>query len=291
MARSRFVKPMALGLLGVLAVCAVPTLALTNSGGAPPARTGAPGEATCSSAGCHVDGTGGMGNLNTGPGTLTVEVPEAYRPGEPVEVQVRLAQAGRARFGFQLTVRNAQNQYVGTLERPAPDSTRFAGASTEYVTHTSRSTRQVDAAVWRMRWVPPAEDAGPVTFYAAGNASNANGSSTGDDIYTAQTTLSADVSASREDLPETLRPLTVHAAYPNPAAAFTTLTYELARPAAVSVAVFDATGRRVYHEVLGVQPVGTHGTTLDLEALPAGFYYGALTAGAYRQVQPFLIAR
>ena len=284
-------KPMVLGLLFLFVVCTGPTLALTNSGGAPPARTGAPGEATCSSAGCHVDGTGGMGNLDTGPGTLTVEVPEAYRPGEPVEVRVRLAQAGRARFGFQLTVRNAQNQYVGTLVRTVPDSTRFAGASTEYVTHTSRSTQQVDAAVWRLRWVPPAGDAGPVTFYAAGNASNANGTTTGDDIYTAQATLSVAVSASRENLPERLRPVTVHPAYPNPATTYTTLTYKLARPAEVIVDIFDTTGRRIYQEALGVQPVGTHGTTLDLEALPAGFYYGALTAGAYRQVQPFLVTR
>ncbi|MBC7931811.1 MAG: PQQ-dependent sugar dehydrogenase, partial [Rubrivivax sp.] len=42
---------------------------------------------------------------------------------------------------------------------------------------------QKNGASWTFRWTAPAEDVGPVTFYAAGNHANGDGNTSGDNIY------------------------------------------------------------------------------------------------------------
>src|SRR5262245_36901605 len=64
------------------------------SAGPPPSLTAAPGESDCR--GCHSGGsTGGMLSING--------LPTNYSPNQEITLNVTLAQAGRSRFGFQLT--------------------------------------------------------------------------------------------------------------------------------------------------------------------------------------------
>lgn len=81
--------------------------------------------------------------------------------------------------------------------------------------------------------------------------------------------------------PEDQPLLTAPTLVPNPATGFTTLAYELAGPAPVSVEVIDNLGRRVSVPLAATgQSTGHHETHLDLRALPAGLYVARLHVGA-----------
>jgi len=59
-------------------------------------------------------------------------------------------------------------------------------SGTSFIEHTSAGTRSGtrNGVTFQFDWNPPATNAGPVTFYVAGNAANGNSASTGDLIYT-----------------------------------------------------------------------------------------------------------
>lgn len=79
---------------------------------------------------------------------------------------------------------------------------------------------------------------------------------------------------------ETLPPGTVlHATYPNPFATQTTLSFTLADPEVVHVAVYDLMGRVVATVLTGRRNAGLHHVPWYPRALPAGVYVVRLQAG------------
>lgn len=275
------------GLTATLVVL-YPLLALTNSTGALPAHTGAPGEATCSTTNCHTDASGEMGNLNNGPGALTIEAPTAYQPGEMITFTIRLAQPGITRFGFQATVKDANGGHVGTLDLVDGTATRFVGTGNSYVTHRSSGTFQTDVATWSMHWIAPVADAGPVTIYAAGNATNTSGDRSGDLIYTESHTLTSDTQSGTADVPYPA-PLALHGAYPNPFRSYTVVAYTLGTTGPVTLSLYDLRGRRVRALDLGIQPAGEREVVLDAQGLGAGVYLCELRTPTARLVQPLVL--
>ncbi|QKG55628.1 glycosyl hydrolase 53 family protein [Hymenobacter sp. BRD128] len=75
--------------------------------------------------------------------------------------------------------------------------------------------------------------------------------------------------------------------YPNPAAGLLTLSYSLARPCAVQVALLSLTGQRLRTLAdLPLAPAGPHTLALGtLAGLPAGVYLVQLTADGYTSTQ------
>lgn len=155
--------------------------------GPDPGFTGAPGESTCTS--CHGGGPAG--------GTLTIEgLPTSYTAGQQILVTVRLNQAGRARYGFELTALGPNGQSAGTIELSQPDRTQlknsFFGPQRVYVEHTFNGTTPSSGqGLWTFRWTAPATSTGTVTFYVAGNAANGDRTASGDSIYTTNTAIQA----------------------------------------------------------------------------------------------------
>ena len=66
---------------------------------------------------------------------------------------------------------------------------------------------------------------------------------------------------------------------PNPFRARTTLTFELDRPGAVTLNVFDAAGRRVATLAEGAYAAGEHTVAWDAAGLASGVYFARLSAG------------
>lgn len=137
--------------------------------------------------GCHTDHA-----VDSGPGDLVLMVPSSYLPNEMYTIDVGLSQEGQLRWGFELTVLDAGGSSVGSLA-PLDANTQTSSSllGRDYIKHTSVGTAfpQPDANSWSFVWTAPAEDVGPITFYAAGNAADGNGASTnpagvGDFIYT-----------------------------------------------------------------------------------------------------------
>ena len=178
-------------LKNILPVCGLLLLffvASSNSvfsltAGPPDEKTGAPNEGTCVSAGCH---TGNV--LNTAGGSLMLTAPETYQPGEVYTIIVNLSRTGQSKWGFQMTALDADGARAGTFAVDDAANTQVSEAnSKQYIKHTAVGTAGAnDAHSWEFEWTAPDTDIGPVTFYAAGNASNGNFNPIDDYIYTEQ---------------------------------------------------------------------------------------------------------
>ena len=151
----------------------------SHAAGPPPTFTGAPGEMLCSQ--CHV--------RNQGSGQFQITAPATYVPGQTYQVQVThtTTDPSRLRWGFEMTA-------VATLAPGGSftDTTAFTrvqlhdGGRT-YVEHNLSGTfaGQPNSAEWTFNWTAPAQNLGPVTFYAAGDQADNDGTEQGDQIYTA----------------------------------------------------------------------------------------------------------
>ena len=92
--------------------------------------------------------------------------------------------------------------------------------------------------------------------------------------------------------PPTCRPpFAVVRASPNPFTDRTRVTFALPAPAAVTVEVFDAVGRRVAVLAQGDLAAGEHDAVFDADGLPAGVYLVRVAAADRVATVSVLLAR
>jgi len=120
-----------------------------------------------------------------------------------------------------------------------------------------------------------------------------NRSSDGGDIYASELGLVLVGIDERTPAPGALE---VMSNVPNPFAAATTLRFALARPADVTVEVFDVSGRRISVDRLSGMSEGTHavafvGKNAIGQALPSGVYFYRVSALGEVQTRKMVIAR
>jgi hypothetical protein len=153
--------------------------------GPEPGYTNAPGDlGNCTS--CHDHHL-----VNEGPGSVRLNgLPASYQPGQAYTLTATTAQAGRVRFGFQLTVIDGTGNRAGTLAS-LDSSTQVipqtGAGGRQYIEHTEQGTfaNGVGSRTWQIRWTAPATDIGTVRFYLAGNATDNSGFQDDNDfIYT-----------------------------------------------------------------------------------------------------------
>jgi Reeler domain-containing protein len=166
--------------------------ALATSSGPQPGETGVPAgggfpaEPTCTS--CHT----GFPLNSDGHGVLTLAgVPARYVPGQryTLTVSLRHPDAGRSRWGFQLTAISAKT-YKGAGEfliTDQPNTQLIQGvmADRSYVSHSyyGSGVGELGGRQWSFDWVAPAAATGKVEFFGAGSAADSDGSQQGDRIY------------------------------------------------------------------------------------------------------------
>jgi uncharacterized repeat protein (TIGR01451 family) len=152
------------------------------SSGPPAGYTHAPGELDCSD--CHTTPAQSTG-------TISLNAPQHYTPGQTYDITVTHATADptRVRWGFELTALDAADQKAGALA-PADAFTQILNGqgpfpARQYIEHTAAGnfSGQQNGATWTFKWTAPSEDVGAVTFYVAGNQANGDGNSSGDNIY------------------------------------------------------------------------------------------------------------
>src|SRR5688572_16616394 len=114
-----------------------------SSSGAPAGHTGAPGELTCSTAGCHDDNF-----LNNGGAILNIDIGAAakYTPGQSYPVKISITDPSVTRFGFQIVaLADNGNSSAGTFQITDARRTQLTKnprkfAEREYVTYTFDGT-------------------------------------------------------------------------------------------------------------------------------------------------------
>src|SRR5688572_12615091 len=160
-----------------------------SASGPSPSHTGAPLEANCTA--CHSDFP-----VNSGTGSVTISgIPANYLPNQQVPVTVTTSEATGVVYGFQLTAIDGAGQRVGTFSLPMQSPpqmqivTGLVGPQNierRYVQHTVDGIipTQFGSKTWSFTWTAPPTRVGPVSFHAAGNGANSDGSTSGDYIYT-----------------------------------------------------------------------------------------------------------
>ena len=134
--------------------------------------------------------------VNSGDGSFFIEgLPEEYNPGQTYTITVQLEDPGQLRWGFLLTAQLENLNEGGTLAVVDPVNTQIslqAGSANDYIKQTRTGTYAGTAGAspgWEFEWTAPLVGSGDVTFYASGNAANANNSTSGDYIYTLQVSI------------------------------------------------------------------------------------------------------
>jgi hypothetical protein len=159
-----------------------------SASGPSASHTNAPGETNCTE--CHASFP-----VNSGTGSVTIlDLPRNYRPGQHIPVRVRVSQADGVIYGFQMTAIDSFGRAAGTYTLPGGSPQRLQvvpgivdGIQRSYIEHTIDGLflpMTFGFYEWTFMWNAPSTDVGKVSFYAAGNAANSDGTTSGDYIYT-----------------------------------------------------------------------------------------------------------
>lgn len=166
-----------------------------SSSGAPASHTGAPGEKTCATSGCHDDTSPNIGSAK-----LSFELgahETTFVPGQTYPIKVKITDPKINRFGFQILALESKSlNDMGSFQ--ISDSTRTQIVSNlyelkdrKYVTYTFDGTDAVyeGCGEWIVNWTAPANVKKGVTFYVAAVSGNDDMSDKGDKVYTANYTF------------------------------------------------------------------------------------------------------
>jgi hypothetical protein len=246
-------------VLSAAAIIMITTIsAITNAGGSPGAKTGSPADGnTCTQ--CHA------GTAVPVTSWITTDIPASgYIPGNTYTITVTGTHSGVARFGFELTAEDSQNNKTGTFVLTNTSETKFVN-SNHAVSHTGNGiTPTNDSKSWSVDWTAPAGSTGSVTFYAALNAANGNMGTSGDVIYTTSTTVTEGSSVGVESISANknikLFPSTVE----------NTLNLQWNKVAVQQLAIYNVSGQLVKEAFIGSSQ---NNIKLDVSNLAKGNYF------------------
>jgi hypothetical protein len=243
-------------LLPALAVTFVIfTSELLYHSGSPGGKTGSPGDGGNNCTGCH-SGT----PIAQEYWITSSMIVSGYSPGQTYDVFVAGIDPGAEKFGFEATAEDNTNAKVGTFTASFGGFTQTINGS-KAITHTALGSIPFSdtATAWYFTWTAPSSLVGDVTFYAAINAANGNGGTSGDQIYLTELTVSPAVGVDEN----AGKPFSV---YPNPSEGivFVEQANEIQDQ---SIEVINLNGQVVYN-----QPSFSQKTRLDLSDLNEGVY-------------------
>ncbi|MFI5149071.1 MAG: choice-of-anchor V domain-containing protein [Bacteroidia bacterium] len=213
---------------------------------------GSPGEmGTCSRSGCHGSGSGGLAD-NAGPGSVTyTSVPAItgiqYAPGQVYHFTVKVAEAGKAHYGFACEILDNSgstnghiNNTAGTITVTDATNTRTwqaFGTGRLSVTHSSAGGYSSNSASFIFDWTAPAS--GTVNIYLCGNATNNNAIADGpDNVYVLNQQLTPLATGIAETEPENLSIL----AYPVPTRDFLNISFKAREEGCLTLNLYSIDG-------------------------------------------------
>lgn len=217
-------------------------------------RTGAPGsEANCSA--CHIGG-----NFNA---SLAISILDAtnqpvlpfYTPGETYTVNVMVNHTGAVAFGTQLVGLLLNGNNAGTLTTKSDNGRVVTLRQKQYGEHNAPSSSNI----FQYSWTAPQAGQGPVTFYAAGLASNNDFTTSGDQPTGRVQFVISEAGASGIALPQPSSLLS----YPNP------FTHEIIIVSEV-VSTFSMHDIQGKTWLIGTLQMGKN--KIETENLPSGVY-------------------
>lgn len=279
---SHAIRPRSLRLLAAGSLMLLTGSALAFSSGPADGLTGAPGENTCTQ--CH-----STFPLNSGAGAISLGgFPEEYIPGESYDVTVTLTDPEALRWGFELTLLDGAGDSAGAITVTDGGTQASSSGTRDYLKHNSSGTYPGTdgSASWQFTWQAPAEGAGDLMLYVAGNAANNNFNTLGDYIYNTSFASTELTGVGVGDLPVAMRLL---GNAPNPFNPQTQIRFELGGDSHVRLTVFAADGRRVAtladgFRGAGLQSIAWDGRDHAGQSVGSGSYLYVVEAAGERQI-------
>ncbi len=240
-------------------------------------RTGGPlSPGSCDISGCH-----GGGDFGTAVQlTLVDEAGDTIReyvPEAAYTLKVAISASGAEGYGFQaVAIVDADSTGAGAFGTP-PAGMQITDLNG--IGYAEQSTR-ASSSNFEIDWTAPAEGTGSVSFYAAGNAVNANGSTSGDDSEITSTTLSEAIVSSLHDIVQFELQLA-----PNPAAKFIRIEWSQKQARPEELRIISTSGQSFY-----ARNVANVSSSLEipLENYPAGIYLVQISSADGIQTEKFL---
>ncbi len=157
----------------------IPLLIVGFNSAPPPMRSGAPGEETCWTAGCHMTDSG---TLFEDSDSVAIQFPEEaiYRPGVPQMLRLDIDDPMGIVFGFQLSARDGENGQAGNLAALDASTSVNTAGGVQYLGHNLTPNTE---GIFEFEWTPPSSDIGKIMMYVAGSASSGEGTRTGSRIH------------------------------------------------------------------------------------------------------------
>jgi hypothetical protein len=256
----------ALGTAGVLFFAGI------DSDNGKAGATGSPGENNCRN--CH-----NTYALNSTLGSIAITSTMTnweYVPGQTYQISVTVAQTGKSLFGLGFEALLPSGANAGTLTAGTGTTIKNAtvsGNSRRNIVQQLNGGASSGTHTFTFTWAAPATDVGAITFYAAGDACNANGATSGDYVYTTSQVVNPAPAGIVEDV---VTPFTF-SFYPNPATENITMNYSLEESSKVTYIIYDLTGKQVQTESATRFP-GAQQQTVDVNSLQAGTYLLSVNA-------------
>lgn len=223
--------------------------------GSPGGKTGSPGDEGASCHDCH-------SSFDIIPQTdwITTNIPvTGYMPGDTYEITATGTFEGVVNFGYELTAEDNTGHKKGTFTLIDDVRNKLTNNNTA-VTHTINGiTPTDDSNSWTVNWTAPTEGVGEITFYAAFNAGNGAGGTTGDQIFTtAHSVIESTVGIGDDLLANQIN------AYPNPATNYVNID----APRDAQIRIVDVLGHQVF-----AKENTSHSERIDLSELDQGIYF------------------
>jgi hypothetical protein len=218
----------------------------------PGAKTGSPiDKETCVQ--CH-------SSALTSVDWISTNIPATgYVTGEKYTITLTASDAAAVKIGFEATAESATGKQASFVITDDTKTKLVNGNKS--VTHKSAGITPVNGSItWSFDWIAPAAGTGDVTFYAAINAANGNGSTSGDKIYTSKLT----VTESKTNIVESRETGKLNI-YPNPSAGILNIEAE---SNISSIIIYDLKGKTVFTK----NNINSNKTELNTENISPGIH-------------------
>lgn len=234
--------------------------------------SGAPGstgdQGTCGNMGCHTSGAFNPSLTLEVTDRITQEVVTQYVPGRDYLVKlIFAADMDAAAFGFQAVVLDDNDANIGAWEEVSlPSAIQITAlGDRSYLEHTQPNS----ASEWGAFWTAPEAGAGNMTVYAAGIASNSNGSPAGDGVTSASLTISEEDPNAVAQIDQDFADITI---VPSPITDWANVRISSQVAGDVQLNVLSITGQNVFAEKINLQQ-GENNERLNLSHLQSGLYF------------------
>ena len=207
-----------------------------------------------------------------------------YTPGQQYKARVTIDNnnPNLTGFGFQMiALRDADTTDIDGFFDPGNSTVNNYKIATiangrTYAEHDNISNSKIFDVVWKA----PAPGTGPVTFYAAGNAVNRNGTTSGDGAASHVLQIGEDIQASSTN-PGTSD--TQLAVWPNPVAGSANLMVNLKAAGDFQIRAFNLSGQLQWESFKRLES-GQNSLDLPTNSWPPGQYILELSDGIHQNI-------